>query len=148
MYNSAFRMLSIYRVGLAGIWKAIPVGIALGASALETASFTALGSCTTMICLFYFGERVKRWVLRRWSNEKIEQRKERFLKIMNRYGIAGLGLLGRGLFGPITAIIVGLLTANPTAKLMPYLIAGIVFWSFLITYVSVKGLDYLKQLLL
>jgi hypothetical protein len=67
---------------------------------------------------------------------------------MNRYGIAGLGLLGRGLFGPITAIIVGLLTVNPTAKLMPYLIAGIVFWSFLITYVSVKGLDYLKQLLL
>jgi uncharacterized membrane protein YhiD involved in acid resistance len=75
-------MLSIYRVSLAGIWKAIPVGIALGASALETASFTALGSCTTLICLFYFGERVKRWVLRRWSNEKIEQRKERFLKIM------------------------------------------------------------------
>jgi uncharacterized membrane protein len=146
MENVFFRIASIYLVGITGIWKAIPVGIALQAHPIETASFTALGSVTTVIFLYHFGERVKKWVMKKWSQEKLESKKGRLSNIMDKYGAAGLGILCPGLFGPITTIIVGLLIVSPTSRLMPYLVVGIIIWSFLLTYLSVIGFDLLKVL--
>lgn len=147
MENIFFRIVSIYLVGITGIWKAIPVGIALKAHPLETASFTALGSITTVFLLYYFGERVKSWVLKKWSQEKLEGKKGRLGNIMDKYGTAGLGIICPGLFGPITTIIVGLLIVKPTSKLMPFLVIGIVLWSFGLTYISVLGFDFFKNLI-
>jgi membrane protein DedA with SNARE-associated domain len=142
MENVFFRIVSIYLVGITGIWKAIPVGIALQAHPIETASFTALGSITTVYLLYYFGERVKKWVMKKWSQEKLESKKGRLSRIMDKYGTAGLGIICPGLFGPITTIIVGLLIVKPTVKLMPYLVVGIILWSFLLTYIAVLGVDF------
>jgi membrane protein YqaA with SNARE-associated domain len=146
MENVFFRIVSIYLVGITGIWKAIPVGLALQAHPIETASFTALGSITAVFLLYYFGERVKKWVMKKWSREKLEGKKGRLGNIMAKYGTAGLGIICPGLFGPITTIIVGLLIVKPTSKLMPYLVIGIVLWSFLLTYLTVTGFDLLKGL--
>jgi membrane protein YqaA with SNARE-associated domain len=147
MENILFRIVSIYLVGITGIWKAIPVGMALRSHPVETASFTALGSITAVVMLYYFGEYVKRWVQKKWSREKIENRKGKLSAIMNKYGTAGLGIICPGLFGPITTIVVGLLIVKQTSKLMPYLVAGIILWSFLLTWVATLGLDLFKHLL-
>jgi uncharacterized membrane protein len=139
-------MVSIYLVGITGIWKAIPVGIALKSHPVEIASFTALGSITTVYILFYFGESVKRWVARKWSKEKLEKKKGRFTKIMDKYGIIGIGIICPGPFGPITSIIVGLLVVKKTSRLMPYLVIGIIFWSFALTWFAVSGFRLVQNL--
>jgi len=144
MQNTLIRIFTIYIVGITGIWKAIPVGIALKSHPLEIATFTALGSITTVYILYYFGERVKRWVMKRWSKEKLESRKGKFTKIMDKYGIIGVGIISPGPFGPITSIIVGLLIVKQTSRLMPYLVTGIIFWSFLITWLAVSGFNMIK----
>jgi uncharacterized membrane protein len=146
MADATIRIISIYLVGIAGIWKAIPVGIALRAHPLETASFTALGSITTVYLLFYFGERVKTWVIKKWSQEKLNSKKGQLTNIMDKYGTAGLGIICPGLFGPITTIIVGLLIVHPTSRLMPFLVVGIVIWSFALTFVAVLGVDFFINL--
>lgn len=146
MKSIILRVLSIYLVGIAGIWKAVPVGILLKAHPLETASFTALGSITTVIVLFYSGEFVKKWVYNKWSKEKLENKKGRLAKIMEKYGTQGLGIMGPGLFGPITTIVVGLLLVKPTSRLMPYLIAGIILWSFLLTWIGITSVDFFKEI--
>jgi membrane protein YqaA with SNARE-associated domain len=146
MENIIFRIFSIYLVGIAGIWKAIPVGIALKAHPIETATLTALGSITTVYLLYYFGEHVKSWVMKKWNQDKLEKKKGRMSHIMDKYGPPGLGIICPGLFGPITTIIVGLLIVKPTAKLMPYLIIGIILWSFALTYIAVTGFDFFKIL--
>ena len=145
MGDAFFRMISIYLVGIAGIWKAIPVGIALKSHPFETATLTALGSITTVIGLYYSGEPVKRWVMRKWSKEKLENKKGRFSQIMDKYGVVGLGIICPGLFGPISTILVGLLIVPKTSRLMPYLVAGIIFWSFLLTWVAITGVDFFKS---
>jgi len=145
MENVIVRVFTIYIVGITGIWKAIPVGIALKSHPIEIAVFTALGSITTVILLFYFGESVKRWVLKNLSKEKLEKRKGKFSHIVDKYGIVGLGIITPGLFGPITAIIVGLLIIKNTSKLMPHLIAGIILWSFLLTWAATTSFDFLKN---
>lgn len=141
-----FKYLSIYLVGITGIWKGIPVGIALKANILETATFTALGSITTVIVLFYFGDSVKKWVLKKWSKEKLEAKEGKFSRIMDKYGIIGLGLISPGPFGPITSVIVGLLIVKQTSRLIPYLIIGVIIWSFALTWLAVSGFNYIEGL--
>jgi len=140
-------MASIYLVGITGIWKAIPVGIALKAGPFEISIFTALGSITTVYLLYFFGERVKQWVLKKWSKDKLESKKGKLSSIMDKYGTPGLGIICPGIFGPITTIIVGLLIMQHTKRLMPYLVIGIMAWSFLLTYLSVLGFDFFRELL-
>lgn len=146
MQSAIIRFFTIYLVGITGIWKAIPVGIALKSTLLETAIFTALGSITTVYLLYYFGETVKRWVLKKWDKNKLERKKGKFSTIMDKYGVAGLGIICPGLFGPITTIIVGLLIISKTSRLMPYLVAGIILWSFLLTWAATTSVDLLKSL--
>lgn len=145
MVNMIIRAFTIYIVGITGIWKAIPVGLALKSNPIEIAVFTALGSITTVILLFYFGESVKRWVLKNWSKDKLEKRKSKFSHIINKYGVVGVGIITPGLFGPITSIIVGLLIIKNTSKLMPYLIVGIILWPFLLTWSATTSFDILKN---
>ena len=139
MENTLWRMITIFLVGITGIWKAIPVGIALKSHPIEIASFTALGSITTVYILYYFGENVKKWVMKKWSKEKLEKKKGSFTRIMDKYGIVGLGIICPGPFGPITSIIVGLMVVRQTSRLMPYLVVGIIFWSFALTWFAVSG---------
>lgn len=138
------KYLSIYLVGITGIWKGIPVGIALKANIIETAGFTALGSITTVFVLFYFGDSVKKWVHKKWSKEKLATKEGKFSRIMDKYGIIGLGLISPGPFGPITSIIIGLLIVQQTSRLMPYLIIGIIFWSFALTWLAVSGFNFIE----
>jgi uncharacterized membrane protein len=145
MDNTIIKYFTIYLVGITGIWKAIPVGIALKSSLYETACFTALGSITTVIILYYFGEPVKQWAIKKWGKDKMDKRKGKFSAIMDKYGVVGLGLLTPGPFGPITTIIVGLLIVKNTSRLMPYLIAGIIIWSFILTWVASTSVDLLEN---
>jgi uncharacterized membrane protein len=145
MDNTIIKYFTIYLVGITGIWKAIPVGIALKSSLYETACFTALGSITTVIILYYFGEPVKQWAIKKWGKDKMDKRKGKFSAIMDKYGVVGLGLLTPGPFGPITTIIVGLLIVKNTSRLMPYLIAGIIIWSFILTWVATTSVGLLKN---
>ena len=146
MEDTLWRILSIFLVGITGIWKAIPVGMALKSHPVEIASFTALGSICTVFILFFFGEHVKKYVTKKWSKEKLEQQKGKFSKIMDKYGIVGIGVICPGPFGPITSIIVGLLVVKETSKLMPYLVIGIIFWSFVLTWFAVTGFEMVMQL--
>ena len=146
MENALLRIISIYLVGITGIWKAIPVGIALKSHPIEIASFTALGSITTVYILYYFGENVKKWVMKKWSKEKLDKKKGNFTKIMDKYGVVGLGIICPGPFGPITSILVGLFVVKQTSKLMPYLVIGIVIWSFALTWFAVSGFKMLQGL--
>lgn len=146
MENILLRILTIYLVGISGIWKAVPVGIALKAHPLETASFTALGSITTVFILFYSGEFVRKWIQKKWSKEKLESKKGRLSLIMQKYGTPGLGILCPGLFGPITTILVGLIIVKPASRLMPYLVAGIILWSFLLTWIGMASVNFFKEL--
>lgn len=144
MGNTIIKYFTIYLVGITGIWKGIPVGIALKSTLVETALFTALGSITAVIILYYFGEPVKRWTIEKWGKDKLDKRKGKFSTVMDKYGVVGLGLLTPGPFGPITSILVGLLIIKDTSKLMPYLIAGIIVWSYILTWFAMTSVDFIK----
>lgn len=146
MENTFWRVFTLYLVGITGIWKAIPVGIALKSHPIEIGTITSLGSITTVYLIYFFGEQVKGWVNRKWSKEKLESKTGKFAKIMDKYGMVGIGILTPGLFGPITSIILGLLVIKRTSRLMPYLATGIILWSFALTWFAVSGFHLIQRL--
>lgn len=133
--------VTVYLAGITGIWKAVPVGLALGVHPVAIALFTSLGSLTTVWIIYLSGAKLKEWIRQRYSRSRFEKRRERLLRIQNRYGIIGLGILGPGLFGPILTVIAGLMFIEKPRAMMVWLMAGIVVWSSALSLLGSLGLE-------
>jgi membrane protein DedA with SNARE-associated domain len=130
------KYFAVYLAGTTGIWKAIPVGIALGLSAFNTALFTSLGAITSSLLIYFSGESFRKWLLSKYGNKKIAHKREKFSHWLAKYGIAGLGLMVTGLLGPFLALLIGMLLLQNTGKFILFLLLGIILWSFGISYLS------------
>jgi hypothetical protein len=137
---------SIYIAGITGLYKGVPVGVALNAHPAVIAGCTALGSITTVLVINYSGASFKKWLLNKIGMERLEKKKGKFTHLMDKYGVIGLGLIASGTIGPIPTILLGLITFNNTSKLMTYLIIGIVLWSVALTFLAVVGVDAVKAM--
>jgi hypothetical protein len=135
---------AIYLAGITGLYKGVPVGIALQAHPVIIAGFTALGNITAVFMLYYSGESFKRWLIKRLGEERVERRRIKFTYLMDRYGTIGLGLIASGTLGPIPAVIIGIAVVKDTRRLMIYLVIGIIFWSIALTGLAVLGVDLIK----
>jgi|SRR6056297_1229553 len=147
MGNLWVQISTIYLAGITGIWKGILVGFAIDAHPLFTAIFTALGSITVVLVLLFSGDQFKKWVLRRYGAKRIDKQQGRFTRLMERYGVAGLGLIVCGVIGPILTTLLGLTLIRRTRRLMVFLLAGVVLWSGLITLLALAGLELATRLL-
>jgi membrane protein DedA with SNARE-associated domain len=126
--------LIVYLAGLTGMWKGIPAGIALGINPFLNGLLTAAGSITSILILFFAGEKFRNWILKLYGEKRIEKKKGRFLKFTNRYGMWGLGLVTTGLLGPFNSLLLGFILITDIRKFLFYLIAGIFIWSFILSY--------------
>ncbi len=143
--EEAGKYLAVYLTGATGIWKGIPVGIAMGLMPFYTALFTALGSISSALLVYFSGEPFRKRIMNKYGSKSFEQKKEKFARWMDKYGVPGLGLMITGLFGPFIALIIGMALLNDTRKFLFYLILGIILWSFCITYLSNPLVELLKS---
>ncbi len=138
--------VGLFLAGMTGIVKAIPVGVALKLSIFEIGSYVSLGSIVTVFIIYLSGEPLKKWITKKWSKEKMDKKKGKFSILLEKHGVAGVGMLTPGTLGPITSIIIGLVLLKNTSRLMPYLVAGIILWSFTLAWLAVEGFDLLKSI--
>lgn len=136
---------AVYLAGITGLYKGIPVGIALQAHPLVTAGFTALGSITTVLIIYFSGESLRKWLFGRIGESRLERQKKKFTHIMDRYGTIGLGLIVSGTLGPIPAALVGMMVVKDTRRLMIFLILGIILWSAGLTVIAELGFDLIRN---
>lgn len=110
------------------MWKGIPVGIALGIQPICNGLFTALGSVSSVLILYFAGYNFRNWILKQYGQKRIEKKKNKFMKLANRYGVLGLGLITTGLLGPFVSLILRFILLKDIRKFLFYLIAGIFIW--------------------
>ena len=72
------------------MWKGIPVGIALGIQPICNGLFTSLGSVSSVLILYFDGYNFRNWILKQYGQKRIEKKKNKFMKLANRYGFWGL----------------------------------------------------------
>jgi membrane protein DedA with SNARE-associated domain len=133
--------VAIFLMGLLGIWKAVPVGFALGAAPAVTWLMTSLGAVVSAVILFFFGDRIRRYLSKRRKKPRNTKKSERAERLMERYGTAGLGLLGCLLMGPNMTMLVGLVIVRSPRKLLYWTIAGILIWTLALTILAVLSID-------
>lgn len=141
------KYLIVYFAGATGIWKGIPVGIALNLHPVLTGLFTALGSMSSVLILFFAGDSFRQWILRKYGSKRIERKRSKFIKLTDRYGAWGLGLLTTGLLGPFTSLFLGLILIKNTRRFFIYLIFGIFIWSFILSYLFTPLIDIISQIM-
>ncbi len=130
------KYIAVYLAGATGIWKGIPAGIALGLKPLMTASVVSLGAISSALLVYFSGEPFRKWLMNKYGSKSLEQKKAKFAKWLDKYGVPGLGLMVTGLLGPFIALMIGMALLDNTRKFLLYLLIGILLWTFGITYLS------------
>jgi membrane protein DedA with SNARE-associated domain len=144
--TEAGKYLLVYFTGAAGIWKGIPLGIALNLQSFLTGLLTALGSITTVLILYFAGDSVRQWILKKYGSQRIERKKSKFINLLNRFGFPVLGLIAPGLLGPVIPLLMGLIFVKDTRRFIIYLITGIVLWSFILAFLFTPIFDLLSNI--
>lgn len=143
--DEAGKYLIVYLAGATGMWKGVPAGIALNLHPVFTGLFTALGSISSVLILYFAGDSFRQMILNRYGNKRIERKKTKFKKWTNRYGEWTLGLITTGLLGPFTSLLLGLILVKDTRKFFIYLLVGITIWSFILAYLFTPIIEFLLK---
>lgn len=139
------KLITIYIAGTTGIWKGIPAGIALNVNPLYTGFLTGIGSVSSVLILYFAGNNFRNWFLKHYGKKRIERQKGKFIRIANKYGSWGLGLITPGMLGPFTSLFLGLLLLEDTRKFLYYLIAGLMLWSLILAYTFTPLVNFIAQ---
>jgi len=147
MENLWVQISTIFIAGVTGIWKGVPVGFAIQAHPVLTGGFTALGSIALVMILLLSGEPLKQWILNRYGQKELERKKGKFSRLMDRYGVAGIGLIGSGLIGPLLSTLLGLIFISKPKRLIIFMIAGIIVWSSALTALATASFELFKAVM-
>jgi len=136
MNESIYALTGVFATGMLGIWKAVPVGFALGINPWFIFLLTAGGATTSAVVLYFFGENIRKLFIKKNHKSKKENRAQR---LFNKYGTAGLGFLGCLLMGPNMTLIVGLILVKSPRVLFLWTMAGIIIWTLVLTLMAKAG---------
>jgi membrane protein DedA with SNARE-associated domain len=135
----------VFLLGIAGIWKAIPVGFVLKLDPELIIFLTVLGASVGIVVIFLLGSRVKRYITGRMKKKKsLKSKSDKIQRILDKYGPVGLGLLGSLIFGPNATMAIGLIMVNSEKKLLVWTFAGTVLWTSVITIIASTGIDIIS----
>lgn len=137
----------IFLMGMLGMWKAIPLGLLLKSHPVFIFLMTTLGASLAVLILFFFGNKIRAYVLKKRANKVNNNKENRANKLFEKYGAAGLGFLGCLLMGSSMTIILGMVVVKSQKKLLYWTLVGIVFWSLVITTLAVVSIDLFNKLL-
>lgn len=131
-------------MGLLGIWKAVPLGFAIGIAPFKIFFATISGALTSALIIYFFGDWVRK-VLKNRFNRKPSKRNSRANQLLQKYGTMGLGFLGTLIIGPNATLLVGLLLVESAKKLLLWTVIGIICWSFVLTWLTAGGIEIFQS---
>jgi membrane protein DedA with SNARE-associated domain len=137
----------VYLTGILGIWKAIPVGLVLELDPVSIYLMTTTGAITGILILYFFGSRIREWVINRRKRKGKSGKESRAANLFGKYGVPGLGILGCLLMGPNMTMIVGLILVPSPKKLFWWTLVGIVLWSLVLTIIAVLSLELFNRIM-
>jgi membrane protein DedA with SNARE-associated domain len=140
------KLLSVFALATIELWAAIPAGLALGLNPFLVGIGAAVGSISGTLIVVLVGERLRNWLVRRYSSKKEKQKPGLIHKIWQRYGLIGLGLLAPLLTGAPLGAALGLSLGAQAGRLMLWMSLGIVLWAAILTAIGILGLAGLEKL--
>jgi hypothetical protein len=140
------KILPVIALAAIELWAAVPVGLALGLNPFLVGAGAAAGAIMGTLIVILVGERLRNWLVRRYSHKKAEQKPGLIHKIWQRYGPIGLGLLAPLLTGAPLGAALGLSLGAQAGRLTVWMSLGIILWAAILTAVGAWGLAGIERL--
>jgi hypothetical protein len=141
------RLLSVFALGMIGLWEGIPLGFVLRLPPLAIGLASALGSTIAMLLVLLLGEGIRARLARRRGAGSAVQKERLIDRVWRSYGLVGFALLAPGLLGAPIGVATGILLGAPTRRLVPWLLAGIALWSVILTVAGAYGSAGIRALI-
>jgi membrane protein YqaA with SNARE-associated domain len=122
-----YKILTVAGLATFEIYAAIPAGFAFGLSPFVIFIASIIGGLIGVFVAAYLGDKIKAFVknLRKNKVEKIKKEPGFVLKIWEKYGVIGLGLLGTMTVGAPISIGIGVGFNVPTNKMVFWCSLGV-----------------------
>jgi hypothetical protein len=134
------KVITVIGIAFIELWAAIPLGFALKLHPVLTGAASALGACLAAMAVIFFGDRLRKWLLR--DKEPGQKNSGKVYRIWEKYGVIGLGLLAPLLTGALIGAAVGVSLGAAPGRLYFWLVTGITLWTvILVAAISVLGLQ-------
>jgi membrane protein DedA with SNARE-associated domain len=147
MWEIIIRYISVFLMGLLGIWKAVPLGFVLNIHPLGIFLMTSSGAIIAVFILYFFGGKIRNYILKKRERGGKRQKENRATRLFEKYGAAGLGFLGCLLMGPNMTIILGLVIVKSQKKFLFWTVAGIIVWTLLLTLIALLSMELFYKIL-
>ena len=137
-----YKILTVIGLATFEIYAAIPAGFAFNLHPIEIFSYSVLGGLIGVFVAAYLGDIIRKWVssLRKTKVNKIAKEPGFALKIWEKYGVIGLGLLGTMSVGAPISIGIGVSFNVPTNKMVFWCSLGVVLRCAIFTAIGYYGL--------
>jgi membrane protein YqaA with SNARE-associated domain len=138
-----YKMLTVAALATFEIYAAIPAGFAFKLNPLVIFTASAIGGLVGVFVAAYLGDKIKTWLqkFRKTSSEKPKKEPGFILKIWEKYGVIGLGLMGTMTVGAPISIGVGVGFNVPTNKMVFWCSLGVLIRCVLFTAIGHYGLQ-------
>lgn len=122
----------------------IPLGIVWGLSPFWVIVTAFVGNMLTVLALIVGFEKFRVWYAKRQEakGKAPSKKSERAKKIMNKYGLPGLALLGPILIGTHIAAFIGMTLGATKRNTTVWLTASIALWSLVFGIATALGFDF------
>lgn len=131
-----YKILTVAGLATFEIYAAIPAGFAFNLSPLVIFVASAVGGLTGVFVAAYLGDIIKKWINKFRKPKAIKPEPGFILKIWEKYGVIGLGLLGTMTVGAPISIGVGVGFNVPTNKMVFWCCLGVLIRCALFTTIG------------
>jgi uncharacterized membrane protein len=137
-----YKILTVIGLATFEIYAAIPAGFAFNLHPIEIFSYSVLGGLIGVFVAAYLGDIIRKWVSKFRKNKVNKETKEPgfVLKIWQKYGVIGLGLLGTMSVGAPISIGIGVSFNVPTNKMVFWCSLGVILRCAIFTAIGYYGL--------
>jgi len=129
---------SIFALAFFTFWPAIPAGLALGLGPIPVIITTTLSYASGVALVTVFGERVRDWIMRRLGRRA--EVSGRFRRLLDKYGLVGIGLLSPMTVGAQVGAALGLAFNLKPRRLLVAMSLGALAWSIALTAAFALGI--------
>ncbi len=138
-----YKILTVIGLATFEIYVAIPAGFAFKLNPISIFLYSVLGGLIGVFVAAYLGDIIKKWISTFKKNkvEKVAKEPGFVLKIWQKYGVIGLGLLGTMTVGAPISIGIGVGFNVPTNKMVFWCSLGVILRCALFTAIGHFGLQ-------
>ncbi len=131
-----YKILTVAALATFEIYAAIPAGFAFGLPAITIFIASTIGGLFGVFVAAFLGDKIRAFIQRKWPSKKEKKVSPLALKLWNKYGIIGLGILGTMTIGAPISIAVGVGLNAEIKKLVLWCCVGVVTRCVIFTFIA------------